>query len=96
MTLTAIPSYPVAGSRSFDLFPQPSELTVAQAAEFLDGSEGYVDELLNAGLIVFRLKNGKRLVQWDSLLDFAQEEDRKNATLNEMVRMDQEMGLYDD
>ena len=96
MSLTSIPSYPVTDNRSFDLFPQPSELTVAQAAEFLDGAEGLVDELLNAGLIVFRLKNGERLVQWDSLLDYVQEEDRKNATLNEMVRMDQEMGLYDD
>jgi hypothetical protein len=70
-------------------------LTVAQTATLLDGSEGLVNELLDAGLITFRLKNNERLIQRNSVLDYMKEEERGNSLLNEMVRLDQEMGLYD-
>jgi hypothetical protein len=52
--------------------------------------------LLDAGYFVYRQENGERLVQMDSLLEFEQEQERGHAALDEMVRLDQEMGLYDD
>ena len=79
-----------------DLFPMPSELTVAQAARILDGSEGLVDELLNAGQIAFHWENGERLVQWDSLRNYARNEEHRFDTLATMVQWEQKMGLYDD
>jgi len=95
MSLITMP-YLATGEPEIGRFPVVSELTVAQAAKILDGPIGLVNELLDAGLITFRLKNGERLVQWDSLLSYAQEEKRNNEALAEIVRLDQEMGLYDD
>ena len=82
--------------RETDSFPMVSELTVAQAARFLDVSEGYVNEMLNAGRVLFRQKNGERLIEWNSLQDYRTEWQRRHAALDEMVQLDQEMGLYDD
>ena len=79
-----------------DMFPAVSELTVAQAAKILDGTEGLINELLEDGLLKFRLDNGKRLVQWDSLEEFLRQEQRSNAIVAEMIQMNRELGLYDD
>jgi len=84
------------GGQDVDLFPMPSELTVAQAAKYLDGAEGLVEELLNAGQIAFHWENGERLVQWDSLLNYARNEKRRFDALAKMVQWEQEVGLYDD
>ena len=82
--------------RDVDMFPMPSELTVAQAARVLDVSEGYIREILEDELIMSRLGNGERLIEYTSLLAYGQERKRMNAALDEMCRMNQEMGLYDD
>ena len=97
MTFTTIhPSLLVPSGLDIGLFPMPSDLTVMQAATLLGVSEGFVDELLDDRIVSFRLENGKRLVYRNSLLDFKQRWERKNAALDEMVRIDQEMGLYND
>ena len=97
MTFTAMPhSLLMPVGQDIDLFPAVSELTVAQAAKFLDGTEGLVDELLNAGLITSRMKNGVRLIPWDSLQNYAQEENRKDAALAELFQMFREAGMSDD
>ena len=97
MTLTVTPShsFPATDGQTFDLFPVPSECTVAQAAKFLDMSEGCVEELLEDGIIVSRLKNGERLVHRDSLLEFGTDYREGLAILAEITRESQEMGLYD-
>jgi len=97
MSLTTTPLSPfLAADGSAGIVYAPTECTVAQAAKFLDGPEALIDELLDTGVIAFRLENGKPLIQWNSLLEFEQEERRINSALDEMVRMNQEMGLYDD
>ena len=98
MSVVAAPpqTFPTTDGRSIDVFPVASELTVAQAARFLDVSEGYVNEMLNAGRVIFRLEDGERLIEWDSLRDYGQERQRRRASFAEMVSMNQEMGLYDD
>jgi hypothetical protein len=97
MTLT-IPSPPflTEAGQDINLFPAPSELTVAQAAKILDGSVGLINELLDGGLIACRCENGERMVQWDSLLDFAEEEKRRDAALDELLEMFREAGMSDD
>jgi len=98
MTFTAIPSPPFLATNdlSTELFPAVSECTVAQAAKILDMSEGCVNEYLDDGIIAFRLVNGKRLVQWDSLLEFEAEDREMKETMEDITRWAQEMGLYDD
>jgi len=76
--------------------PAVSELTVAQAARFLDVSEGYVHEMLNAGRVVFRLEDGERLIEWDSLRDYGQERKRRNEAAESLFRFFEEMGLSND
>jgi hypothetical protein len=77
MTLT-IPStsFLAADGQDVDVFPAPSELTVAQAMKFLRMSERHVNDLLDAGYFVYRQENGERLVQLDSLMEFEREQER--------------------
>jgi len=98
MTLTVAPSptFSTTDGRDIVMFPGVSECTVAQAAAFLDVSEHRINRLLDAERIAFQQKDGKRLVQQSSLLDFGERRARRRAALDEMAREDQEMGLYDD
>ena len=98
MTLTVAPlhTFSITDGRSIDMFPAASECTVAQAARFLEGTEGLVNELLDAELIAFRLENGERLIERNDLQRFVQDRERRHVALDEMVRLNQEMGLYDD
>jgi hypothetical protein len=97
MTATIAPPFPFLATdgQDVDLLPIAVECTVAQAAQFLDRSEGSVHEYLDDNLISFRLENGERLIQWNSLQEFAQELQHGRDFIAEMVRLDQEMGLYD-
>ena len=95
MTFTISPPFEAIGEQGMELFPSISELTVAQAAQLIDTPEGYIDELLDAGHVVFRWENNKRLVQRDSLLNFEAEYQEGVDALAEITRESQEMGLYD-
>jgi len=74
----------------------PSELTVTQAARMIGEPEGYINELLNAGLVEFRQRSGERLILRGSLLAHEAEYQRGLEGLAEITRLSQEMGLYDD
>jgi len=74
----------------------PTECTVAQAMEFLRTSERHLNDLLDAGRIAFRQEGGERMVQWNSLRAFEHNRERKHAAVDRIVRMSEEMGLYDD
>ena len=96
--LTAAPphTFSTTDGHDVDMLTTVPGCTVEQAAQFLDVSEGYVHEMLNAGRVLFRRENGERLIEWDSLRDYGKERKRKLAAFAKMVRMNQEMGLYDD
>ena len=98
MTATIAPPHPFLATNRQEVAPSPvsSDYTVAQAAQFLGNSEGYVEELLKDQIVSFRTENGERFVQWDSLSAFEQGRARKNVALDRIVRWDQEMGLYDE
>jgi len=96
LTVPSSHSFLTTDVRNVDMFPAPTELTVAQAAALLDVPEGYIEELLDDDLIEYRQEGAQRLVNHNGLLEYKKERDRRHALLNEMVRMNQEMGLYDD
>jgi len=98
MSLTAIHPHSLltTDDPNIGLPPMPSELTVAQAAQLIGAKEGLINDLIKIGRIAARLENGERLIDRDHLLDYVEYRARRNASLNEMVRMNQEMGLYDD
>ena len=98
MTLTVAPTsiFPTTDGQDVAVFSAVSECTVAQAAKFLDVSEGYVNEVLDDNLIEHRLEGGRRLIDWNSLQEYGQERKRRLIAFAEMVQLNQEMGLYDD
>ena len=97
MSLTApLSSVLATGAMDIGMVPTMSEYTVAQAAKCLRMSEHHLNNLLNAGYIAFRQENGERLVQLDSMLEYEQWIERRHEAFNEFIRMNQEMGLYDD
>ena len=95
MTLLS-PSPFITAGQDFALLPEPSELTVAQAAAILDMSEACLDQLLDIGAYEFRQEGNQRLIERDYLIGRAEKHARTHAALAEMARWDQEMGLYDD
>jgi excisionase family DNA binding protein len=78
------------------LYPMPTELTVSEAAAVLDVPDGYVEELLNDDLIESRQEGSKRLIDYAGLLAYKREYERRHTALDEMFRIDREMGLYDE
>ena len=79
--------------RDVDMFPMPSELTVAQAARVLGVSETCLEQLLDIGAYEFRLEGNRRLIERDYLMRRAERRVRTHAALCEMAYWDQEMGL---
>ena len=71
------------------------DFTIAQAAVLLDMHEGCIHELIEIGSLPCKLEGSQRLINRDRLLEYKDKRERRRAFLNEMVRMDQEMGLYD-
>jgi hypothetical protein len=94
MTLT-IPSSTLLAT-DVQVFPASSDFTVAQAAALLDAPVGYIDELLDNGLLEFSEHAGCRLINRDYFIEYVQMRKRRDASFAEMVRWNQEMGLYDD
>jgi hypothetical protein len=95
MTFTISPPFEAIDEQDIEMFPSLPELTVAQAAQFLDMSEGCVEGLLDLGILEFRLDDGRRLVQRDRLLEYESDYRRGLEALAEITRESQEMGLYD-
>jgi hypothetical protein len=96
MSLTALSHTVLPDGQDVGSFAVSPELTTAQAAWFLRTSEGYINEMLNAGHIAFHLDNGERLIQWESLSKFEQEQKWVREGLEKITRLSEEMELYDD
>jgi len=98
MTFTIAPPQPFLVNQDFHHGSpaRPTELTIAQAAQILDMPEGGILELFKLGALECRQEGTRRFIDHDELLAYKQECDRIEAWLDEMVRENQEMGLYDD
>jgi hypothetical protein len=90
------PSFLAEAGQDIDLFPAPTELTFAQARKFLPMSERHLNDLLDAGEFPFRVENGERLLQLDSLVKYKQERERGHAALDKLFDMFREAGMSDD
>ncbi len=79
-----------------EVVPAVSELTVHQAAKYLGDPEGYVNELLQDNQLEHRHDGDQIWIKRDSLVAFEQQSKKSRAALDELVRLSEEMGLYDD
>lgn len=73
-----------------------STLTVSQTARFLKMSEERLNELLNDHVIDYRLDNGQRMVNRESIMRFERETRAMEEGCVALTRMSQAMGTYDD
>ena len=81
--------------RDIDLFPMPSELTVAQAARVLGIPKSDLVELLDAGEIASHTFGHQRMVLATSLFDYNRETARlQDEALDELTQQSQELGVY--
>lgn len=87
----------LAEGQPVSAIPRQTELTLSQAAEFLCVSEDYLTGLLDSGEIESKFSGGCRMVAMDSLLDYDKKAtERQHAAFDEVIRLSEEMGLYDD
>lgn len=72
------------------------ELTVEQAANMLNVPQEYLLKLLEEGIIPSTKVEGQTRIQLDNLLEYKKQEDaERRRALEEMIRLGEEMGLYD-
>jgi len=95
MTFTAMPSLLMPDVQDIGMFPMVSDVPISQAATLLHMSEKHLNNLLDAGEMETRQDNGERVIVRKSFLEYKQEREKTRRWLDEMVREDQEMGLYD-
>ena len=98
MTATLAPprSFLTTNKQDIALVPVPSDYTITQAAQLLDMPEDCINELLDVGILKFRQDGNRRLVLRDHLLEHDRDRKRMQAGVLEIIRLDEEMGLYDD
>ncbi|MBL8847591.1 MAG: helix-turn-helix domain-containing protein [Hyphomicrobium zavarzinii] len=85
-----------AAGKAVSVIPQDEEMTPNEAAEFLRVSRGHVAKLMDDGALPYREVGTHRRIPTAALVlyDKAQRA-RQRAAMEEMVRLDQDMGLYD-
>jgi excisionase family DNA binding protein len=71
------------------------EVSTGVAARMLGVSRPHVAKLVDAGRLQGRRVNKHRRVRLASVLAFKREMERRNAVLDELAELSQEMGLYD-
>jgi len=98
MTATLAPPRPflVADRQDVVASPLSSDYTIAQAAQLLDMPEDCIDELLDVGILKFRQEGSRRLVLRDRLLEYDLDRKFKHEGILKIVRLSEEMGLYND
>jgi hypothetical protein len=75
---------------------QPEPVSRADAAAYLNVSPEYVDRLLEQGALIAHPTASGSAVHRNALAAYKREDDaRRDAVLDELARLSQEMGLYD-
>jgi excisionase family DNA binding protein len=86
----------MARQQTFVLYPESSELTTKQAAEVLGVSRPFLIRVLEAGKIPYRkVGRHRRVLMKDVLLYKQTTQVRRQAAMDELVRISEEMGGYD-
>jgi hypothetical protein len=85
----------LAAGDAVDVVAVPRELTVGQAAAFLDESEEDVQALIGEGRLATTGDADPVRIRLADLVAFADQEDaERRDALEELVRLNQELGLY--
>jgi excisionase family DNA binding protein len=86
----------MARQQTFVLYPESSELTTKQAAEVLGVSRPFLIRVLEAGEIPYRKVGRHRRVLMKDVLSYKQTTHvKREAAMDELVRISEEMGGYD-
>jgi len=86
-----------ASGNAVEVVPIHAELTTQEAANLLNVSRPYLIKLLGEGKLPFHRIGAHRRIRFDDLIAFREEQDRKSEeAMTELVRLSEEMGLYDD
>jgi excisionase family DNA binding protein len=73
----------------------PEHLTIAQAADELNVSEGFVERLLASGEIASQMNGNHFLIRADWVEQYKREDDvRRRAAADELMALEQELGLH--
>src|SRR6202034_4572049 len=84
-----------AAGHAVTLLPFREEITTQQAAELLNVSRPYVVGMIDKGQLPARMVgNQRRLPLKDVLAYRAENRAKRRETLNELVALDQELGLF--
>jgi len=75
--------------------PPQAEVTVAQAARFLDMSEECVYGLFQHGALEYHQEGDRYWINRNHLIEYEEECRRRHESLNVLTRLSQEMGAYD-
>jgi excisionase family DNA binding protein len=87
----------MARGDSITVVPVGRELTTQQAADILNVSRQYLVRLLDDGRIPFTKTGKHRRVRVEDVLAFKERRDReRKASLDELTRISEELGGYDD
>ena len=86
----------MARQQTFVLYPESSELTTKQAAEVLRVSRPFLIRVLEAGEIPYRKVGRHRRVLMKDVLRYKQTTHvKREAEMDELVKISEEMGGYD-
>lgn len=81
--------------RPFTLMPEKQELTTVEAANFLNVSRPFVIKEIDAGRIQHRMVGSHRRILLSDLLDYTKQmQESREAALEELSRLSQELGDY--
>lgn len=80
--------------RAVTVLPQNAELTTQEVADYLNVSRPYVVSLIEQGKLPARKVGTRRRVAFEDLLRYdEQQHAQRRAALDELARIDQELGL---
>lgn len=87
----------LAAGRVVAAYPMHAELTSQQAADFLNVSRPHLVKLVDEGVIPYHKVGTHRRIYFKDVLAYrARQEEGSRAALDELSRISEEIGLYED
>ena len=89
-------AHALGGNQAVSIVPTEKVLTTQQAADILNVSRPYLVQLLDSGKIPFSKTGTHRRIRLDDVLAYKErKKSERRASLSELTRLSQELGLYD-